>query len=713
MSSIAICLRGKLSRLLGILIVFCLSRGLWAELPHTIIFIGDGMGFEQVKAAGLYAHGSGGAFFFESLPYRGELTTHSASASVTDSAAAATAIATGFKVNNGVISMAYPGDGSELLTLLEHYKAQGRSTGLVTTTYMTHATPAGFGAHEPSRDRLSQIAADYLQQTRPDVLLGGGGNGLSPADALSAGYSVVESRSDLLALDTEQAGRLSGQFGASHLPYELDGLGNLPHLSEMTAAALNILDNNPQGFFLLVEGGRIDHACHDNNLARAVHEVIELDNAIQVAMDWAQGRSDTLILVTADHETGGLTVLADNGIGEYPAVSWSTGGHTGVNVPIFGWGVNADQIGGVLDNTELFEIVTVQPTEEPPAGEFLDALTGGELPVAGTISNDHTATWANDGVYEEITEVLSGGRKPASQRSVLEHKWVFDVAGGSVVSFHAKAHHTANNEGDEFLFSYSTDDLSYTPLLMVMATSPDDGYLSYSLPTGLRGTLYIRVTDADATKGNAMLDTLSIDHLYIRSSNLTAAPGLAAQPRPADGATEVPLHVDLQWTVGDGAGWHNVHFGADPGNLVLVSQEQEMNVYPSGPLEPNRVYFWRIDEVNRHGISTGLVWSFRTSDGSCLPETMFAESVTLDTLRGDPPKRFGKATVMILDECGEAVPGALVTGHFTGDFEGLTPPPALTGEAGTVEFLTTTQLKQPSFSFVVDSVIRDGLQWTP
>ena len=322
--------------------------------PANVIFcIGDGMGFEQVKAAGMYAAGSAGAMCFEAFPFRGQVATYSTDASVTDSAASGTALATGVKVNNGVISMAYPGDGGELETLLEVFQARGKSTGLVTTTYLTHATPAAFGAHEPSRNNNQQIADDYLMQTRPDVLFGGGGNGMP---ASPAGYVTVTDRAAMQALNTETATMTCGLFGGTHLPYELDGLGSLPHLSEMTATALAVLDNDPDGFFLMVEGGRIDHAGHANDVARNVTETVEFDEAVREALRWADGRRDTLILVTADHETGGMTVLANNGVGCFPTVSWSTGGHTGVNVPIYAWGANAEFVPALMDNTELFAV---------------------------------------------------------------------------------------------------------------------------------------------------------------------------------------------------------------------------------------------------------------------------------------------------------------------------------------------------------------------
>ena len=137
-------------------LVFGLAIGLadtaQAEPKYVIFLIGDGMGPEQVRAAGMYANGEPGTLFFETFPYSGELTTHSADGTITDSAAAGTALATGMKVSNGVISMAIPGDGSELETLLEYSKAQGKSTGLITTCRWNAATPAAFGAHEPSRN---------------------------------------------------------------------------------------------------------------------------------------------------------------------------------------------------------------------------------------------------------------------------------------------------------------------------------------------------------------------------------------------------------------------------------------------------------------------------------------------------------------------------------------------------------------------------------
>lgn len=347
-----------LVRLLVVSYLVSLSNA--AAMPsNVILFIGDGMGTGQIAAARMYA---GVPLSFESFPYQGQMTTYSADSAITDSAAAATAMATGRKVNNGVISTSLPGDGAELKTVLERAGEAGKATGLVTTTSITHATPAAFAAHEPSRTNYPQIAQDYLTQTRPNVLFGGDG---SMSGAAAAGYTVIGDAAGLQALDTENTTYVSGQFAGGDMEYELDRTptSTQPHLSEMTAAALDILDNDPDGFFLMVEGGRIDHAAHANDLQRTVQEVLEFSRAVQTAMDWIATAAalDTLVLVTADHETGGLSVTGDNGPGIYPDVTWATTGHTAAHVPIYGWGTNAWLIPPLMDNTDVYAIMTTVP----------------------------------------------------------------------------------------------------------------------------------------------------------------------------------------------------------------------------------------------------------------------------------------------------------------------------------------------------------------
>ena len=326
------------------------DEGLAAK--NVILVIGDGMGFDHVKAGGLYANGTAGSLSFENFPCRAEMTTTSLSG-VTDSAAAATAMATGTKVTNGVLSLAERGDGHELRTILEYARDQGRSTGLVTTTTMTDATPAAFGAHVLDRYWWDEVASDYLNGSRPNVLLGGGSEGMAVAAAQAVGYTVVTDRVGLLGLDPEQQTYVSGQFGENDLPFEVDGLGAMPHLSELTRVALQVLDNDPDGFFLMVEGGKVDKAAHDGETLRVVGEMKEMSKAVDEILLWAAGRTDTVVMVLADHETGQLQVVSGNGAGQVPNVIWATTSHNSDPVPVYLYGLSCDVLAPVIDNTQV------------------------------------------------------------------------------------------------------------------------------------------------------------------------------------------------------------------------------------------------------------------------------------------------------------------------------------------------------------------------
>ncbi len=327
----------------------------WFDPPVSVILmIGDGMGYEQVKAASFYYYGEEGKMSFESLPVKGSVSTYSANSSITDSAAAATAMATGQKVNNGVISKAIPGDGSNLETVLEQYKSEGKSVGVVTTAMVSHATPAAFTSHNVSRINYSQIADEIFTVTKPNVVFGGGGSsaGIDMAWLQTSGYKSVANEDEMNALSGEL---VCGLFGDGHMPYVYDGLGEYPTLSEMLLKALDLLDENNNGFFLMIEGGRIDHACHSNDLQRMLLEVKAFSDAAQDVLDWIGSRDDILLIVTADHETGGLDVINNNGEGTLPTVAWRTDYHTEVDVPVYGYGPGAEKLSGDMDNTGIFE----------------------------------------------------------------------------------------------------------------------------------------------------------------------------------------------------------------------------------------------------------------------------------------------------------------------------------------------------------------------
>jgi len=311
------------------------------------------MGPEQIRAGAYYL---GRALVFSSFPTHASIATRSADSAVTDSAAAATAIATGVKVGNGVLSRLIPGSGENLETILEREGRDGKLTGLATTTYVTHATPAAFGAHQATRTAYDGIASDYLNSSRPNILLGGGANGLDDAEATAAGYTVVKTLTELQNLPGSSSPRVAGLFGTGFLPYEADGgphAASYPDLADMTTLALRLLENAENGFFLMVESGLIDQAAHANNAGRMVGEVAVLDRAVSVALAWAADKTDVLIIVTADHETGGIESVSDNGAGQVPAITWTTTGHSARDVDLYAAGYRAERLTTVNDNTQI------------------------------------------------------------------------------------------------------------------------------------------------------------------------------------------------------------------------------------------------------------------------------------------------------------------------------------------------------------------------
>lgn len=289
---------------------------------NVIFMVSDGMSMATLTLAQTFLQrveqrGSQWLRLYRELPMvRGLVDTASAGSLVTDSAAAASCWGIGERINNGVLNITV--DGRKPVTLLRKMKAAGKRTGLVTTATATHATPAGFVATLAQRSRQADIAPQYLRH-QVDVVLGGGADYFSE-DLLvgyrSAGYAFAPDRDSLRAY--QGATPLLGLFGRSHLPYEIDRLNDpvlaaaTPTLAEMTAAALRNLGKAPEGFFLLVEGGRVDHASHGNDPAATIREQLAFDATITTVLEFIAGNPDTLLVLTSDHGTGGMQL---NGLG--------------------------------------------------------------------------------------------------------------------------------------------------------------------------------------------------------------------------------------------------------------------------------------------------------------------------------------------------------------------------------------------------------------
>jgi alkaline phosphatase len=350
----------KLHRRITILILILLVLAAAAQAARSprnvILMIGDGMGFAQVTMARLSLNGK--PLKMDSMRSGGMAKTHSANAIVTDSAAAGTALATGFKTNNGMVGVTP--DGKPVQTILEAAQKMRKAAGLVTTTTITHATPASFGSHVSSRSSEAEIAPQYIDR-KIDVLMGGGKQFFLPksvsgskrsderdllSEARKLGYTQVDS---LKSWTDAKSGRLIGLF-------ELDAMTTNPpepSLAQMTTKAIEALSKDPQGFFLMVEGGQIDWQSHSHNARGTIRQTLDFDDAIGEALEFAMARKDTLVIVTADHETGGLTLVGGTNSFEPSYAKWSTTGHTGVNVPVLADGPGADMFGGVLDNTDI------------------------------------------------------------------------------------------------------------------------------------------------------------------------------------------------------------------------------------------------------------------------------------------------------------------------------------------------------------------------
>ncbi|MFW6288530.1 MAG: alkaline phosphatase, partial [Spirochaetota bacterium] len=241
---------------------------------------------------------------------------------------------------------------------------------------------AAFAAHVRMRTDYDSIAHDYLTGLRPDLIFGGGGYGMDPAPVAAAGYTVVgDAKALVRAAEAARPGdKIAGLFGHGHLPYLADGRPEaIPSLVEMARAAVDVLARDEEGFFLMIEAARIDHAGHSNDIARLIPEVLELDAVVEMLLAHPALQEDTLLVVTADHETGGLAVTSGAGQGSHPAVTWSTNGHTGVDVPLYATGPGADTLSDVVDNTMVRGAMMAAldaPDPEP-------ALAGVAIPTSG------------------------------------------------------------------------------------------------------------------------------------------------------------------------------------------------------------------------------------------------------------------------------------------------------------------------------------------
>ncbi|SHN26097.1 alkaline phosphatase [Gracilibacillus kekensis] len=364
---------------------------------------------------------------------KGMFTTYSANADITDSAAAGTALATGVKTNNGVIGL--DPEGNELSTILDAAEEDGKSSGLVATSTITHATPASFVANVEDRNNQTEIARQYIS-SEVDVLLGGGQNMFLPEaeggnqeelnlieEASEAGFTYAQTREELLDstdIEVEDGEKLLGLFAEEALAPELHRDESVePSLAEMTETSIDILSEDKDGFFLMVEGSQIDWAGHANDAAWAMSDVAAFERAVEAAMEFAKKDGKTMVIVAGDHDTGGMTTgtgavsglhadilndvtatgdfmaaqldegrsnvkevveehtnltlteeevqsiqAADSApfaintvVSNHAGIGWTSTNHTGADISIYAYGPQADKFVGFHDNTDLPKIL--------------------------------------------------------------------------------------------------------------------------------------------------------------------------------------------------------------------------------------------------------------------------------------------------------------------------------------------------------------------
>ncbi|WP_284471986.1 alkaline phosphatase [Peribacillus simplex] len=408
------------------------------EIKNVIFLIGDGMGVSYTSAY-RYLKDNPGTKVAEKTEFDkylvGQQMTYpeDAAQNITDSASAATAMSSGVKTYNAAIAV--DNDKSEVKTVLEAAKEKGKATGLVATSEITHATPASFGAHDENRKNMNSIADDYYNDLikgkhKIDVLLGGGKSNFVRPDVNLAkafekdGYSYVTDKNQMLKDKNEQ---VLGLFASEGLPKMIDRPSETPSLSDMTSSAIQRLNKDKDGFFLMVEGSQIDWAGHDNDIVGAMSEMEDFEKAYKAAIEFAKKDKHTLVVATADHSTGGFSIGAkgiynwygepikaakrtpdfmadaivkgadvektlkqyinqnelkltndeiktvteaaksknvtnvDNAIeaifDNRTNTAWTTGGHTGEDVPVYAYGPYKERFAGQVDNTDQAKII--------------------------------------------------------------------------------------------------------------------------------------------------------------------------------------------------------------------------------------------------------------------------------------------------------------------------------------------------------------------
>ena len=322
---------------------------------NIILLIGDGMGLSQVSTAIYYKNGKPN---FERFGTIGLIKTSSASDLVTDSASGATVFSAGVKTYNGAIGV--DNDTIPVSTIVEQLSNEGYSTGIIATSSIQHATPASFYAHVKSR-RMYEEITEFAVNSGVNFFAGGGlkffNNRKDGKDLLAEmkakGYEIITNQLPKIPSENNELILLADDG----MPKMSEGRGDF--LPNVTKLALEKLSKNEKGFFLMVEGSQIDWGGHDNDAEYLIQELLDFDKTLGVALDFAKQNGETLVIVTADHETGGYTLASDGNDYNKIKPTFSTTGHSATMVPVFAEGPSATLFGGIYENVDIYHKMVV------------------------------------------------------------------------------------------------------------------------------------------------------------------------------------------------------------------------------------------------------------------------------------------------------------------------------------------------------------------
>jgi len=328
---------------------------------NIILLMGDGMGISQITA-GMYRNGN--KLELERCNTIGLIKTNSKKELITDSSAGATAFATGKKTRNGMISQAME-DSANYKTFVEYAEENKKATGIVVTSTVTHATPACFYAHYPQRYDANEAISEQFVNSGVDVLIGGGkkyfetrkdGRNLLQ-ELTEKGYTIPDTLTS--NFDTKEIFKLAYLYSPTQPGKRIFSEGDEapsrgPILPLATQKAIDILKKDTNGFFLLVEGSQIDWGGHNNDSEYIINEMLDFNETIKIALDYADQNGETLVIITADHETGGYAIIEGELDGSSLTGGFSTKHHSASMIPVFAHGKGAKNFSGIYDNTQIF-----------------------------------------------------------------------------------------------------------------------------------------------------------------------------------------------------------------------------------------------------------------------------------------------------------------------------------------------------------------------